>query len=189
MGIINRFLLFVYALAIAFFSLGAGALFLQIVSPAVLDNEVHFLLSRWEFLAGAAVFFLLSVHFLGCSISIGQTAADNGETMLLQGENGEIKVTLSAVKSMLENVIQSVAGVSSAKVDLLLDSKKQNTAGVYLNVHLSLYQGKNVTAVSELVREKAAQAMQQTLGIENYILDIVIDDMSGASPAKKQRVV
>ena len=52
-----------------------------------------------------------------------------------------------------------------------------------------LYQGKNVTAVSELVREKAAQAMQQTLGIENYILDIVIDDMSGASPAKKQRVV
>ena len=55
MGYFNRFLLFLYALAVALASLGLAALCLHLLPQAVIENEMAFLLSRWETLAGAAV--------------------------------------------------------------------------------------------------------------------------------------
>ena len=52
-------------------ALGVIVLCLPVFPIPVVLNEVAFVLSRWETMAGAAVVFLLSVHLLACSFSSG----------------------------------------------------------------------------------------------------------------------
>ena len=75
MGYINRFLLFLYTLAIALAALGVIVLCLPVFPVPAILNETAFLLSRWETIAGAALVFLISVHLVACSLTCGVLSA------------------------------------------------------------------------------------------------------------------
>ena len=64
MGYINRFLLFLYALAVALAALGVIVLCLPVFPVPAILNETAFLLSRWETIAGAVLVFLISATIL-----------------------------------------------------------------------------------------------------------------------------
>ena len=119
MGFINRFLLFLYALAVALAALGVIVLCLPVIPVPVVLNEVAFALSRWETMAGAALVFLLSVHLVACSFSSSskreEKAEKEPEAVVVKGAAGEVRVATSAVSSLAEKSALKVHGVESAE--------------------------------------------------------------------------
>ena len=84
MGYFNRFLLFIYSLAIAAVSLGIVVLCLHVLPMNEILNEIKFALSRWETIAAAVFVFFFSVHILGCALSSGSSeGSTRGEMLLL----------------------------------------------------------------------------------------------------------
>ena len=175
MGIINRFLLFLYALAVACLSLGVVALALQIVPEPILLNEYRYLMGaqQWQLVAGGVLVFLLSIHLIGCSFSGGSDKREGGE-----------------FHNLVEQTVQTVPGVRSLQVKVSV-AKKAAKDGAQLSLRLAIVIGKeaNAAAVSDDIRTEVRRAMQETMGVDEFSLDIVVEDISNAPLTKKKRVV
>ena len=124
MGYINRFLLFLYALAVALAALGVIVLCLPVFPVPAILNEAAFLLSRWETIAGAALVFLISVHLVACSLTCGSQSGEKKakkepEAVVVRGASGEVRVAIPAVSSLAEKSASKVYGVENveAKVE------------------------------------------------------------------------
>ena len=192
MGIINRFLLFLYALAVACLSLGVVALALQIVPEPILLNEYRYLMGaqQWQLVAGGVLVFLLSMHLIGCSFSGGSDKREGGEFLVLHGKVGDVGVSLGAVHNLVEQTVQTVPGVRSLQVKVSV-AKKAVKDGAQLSLRLAIVIGKeaNAAAVSDGIRTEVRRAMQETMGVDEFSLDIVVEDISNAPLTKKKRVV
>ena len=168
MGIINRFLLFLYALAVACLSLGIAALALQIVPEPILLNEYRYLMGaqQWQVVAGGVLAFLLSIHLIGCSFSG------------------------SSVHNLVEQTVQAVSGVRSLQVKVSV-AKKTARDGAQLSLRLAIVIGKeaNAAAVSDDIRTEMRRCMKDTVGVDDFSLEIVVEDISNASLTNKKRVV
>lgn len=192
MGIINRFLLFLYALAVACLSLGIAALALQIVPEPILLNEYRYLMGaqQWQLVAGGVLVFLLSIHLIGCSFSGGSDKREGGEFLVLHGKAGDVGVSIGAVHNLVEQTVQAVSGVRSLQVKVSV-AKKAAKDGAQLSLRLAIVIGKeaNAAAVSDDIRTEVRRAMQETMGVDEFSLDIVVEDISNAPLTKKKRVV
>jgi hypothetical protein len=110
MGYFNRFLLFIYSLAIAAVSLGIVALCLHVLPMNEILNEIKFALSRWETIAAAVFVFFFSVHILGCALSSGSSeGSTRGEMLLLSGVTGAVSVSVEASVSVDASVSVAVS--------------------------------------------------------------------------------
>ena len=192
MGIINRFLLLIYALAVACLSLGVAALALQIVPEPILLNEYRYLMGaqQWQVVAGGVLAFLLSIHLIGCSFSGSSGERKGGELLVLHGKAGDVGVSLGAVHNLVEQTVQAVSGVRSLQVKVSV-AKKAAKDGAQLSLRLAIIIGKeaNAAAVSDDIRTEVRRAMQETMGVDEFSLDIVVEDISNAPLTKKKRVV
>lgn len=192
MGIINRFLLLLYALAVACLSLGVAALALQIVPEPMLLNEYRYLVNaqQWQVVAGGVLVFLLSIHLIGCSFSGGSEAREGGELLVLHGKAGDVGVSQDAVHNLVEQTVQAISGVRSlrAKVSIL---KKAAKGAPQLALRLAIVIGKeaNAAVVSDDIRAEIRRCMKDTVGIDDFALEIVVEDISNAPLTKKKRVV
>ena len=197
MGYINRFLLFLYTLAIALAALGVIVLCLPVFPIPVILNETAFVLSRWETMAGAALVFILSVHLLACSFSGGskheEKKEQEPEAVVVHGAGGEVRVAVSAVSSLAEKSAAKVHGVenANAKVESRRAAGGQSQApasSVVIGLNLELGAGQNVAQVSDAVRAAVSEQMNEVLGLSDYSIDISIAEIAGREAAKKSRV-
>lgn len=197
MGYINRFLLFLYTLAIALAALGVIVLCLPVFPIPVILNETAFVLSRWETMAGAALVFILSVHLLACSFSGGskheEKKEQEPEAVVVHGAGGEVRVAVSAVSSLAEKSAAKVHGVENAdsKVESRRAAGSQSQApasSVVIGLNLELGAGQNVAQVSDAVRAAVSEQMNEVLGLSDYSIDISIAEIAGREAAKKSRV-
>ena len=197
MGYINRFLLFLYTLAIALAALGVIVLCLPVFPIPMILNEVAFVLSRWETMAGAAFVFLLSVHLLACSFSGGSKKEEKREkepeAIVVHGEGGDVRVAVSAVSSLAEKCAMKVHGVenASAKVESRRVAGGEGVApssSVVVKLDLELGAGQNVAQVSDAVRTAVSGQMNEVLGLSDYSIDISVAEIAGKDAAKKSRV-
>ncbi len=197
MGYINRFLLFLYTLAIALAALGVIVLCLPVFPIPVILNETAFVLSRWETMAGAALVFILSVHLLACSFSGGskheEKKEQEPEAVVVHGAGGEVRVAVSAVSSLAEKSAAKVHGVenANAKVESRRAAGGQSQApasSVVIGLDLELGAGQNVAQVSDAVRAAVSEQMNEVLGLSDYSIDISIAEIAGREAAKKSRV-
>ncbi len=197
MGFINRFLLFLYALAVALAALGVIVLCLPVIPVPVVLNEVAFALSRWETMAGAALVFLLSVHLVACSFSGSskreEKAEKDPEAVIVKGAAGEIRVATSAVSSLAEKSALKVHGVESAEAKVqsrrvVQGEGKEASSTVVIGLEVGLGGGQNVTQVSDAVRAAVSEQMSNVLGLTEYSIDISVTEIAGKDAAKKSRV-
>ena len=192
MGIINRFLLLIYALAVACLSLGVAALALQIVPESMLLNEYRYLMTeqQWPLVAGGIVAFLLSIHLIGCSFSSGAGERTSGALLVLHGKVGDVSVSLDAVHNLVEQTASTIAGVRSlkAKVSVLKTSVKAE-ARLALRIAIVIGKETNAAAVGDEIRAEVQRYMQETLGVDDFAMEVVVEDISNAPLAKKKRVV
>ena len=187
MGFITRFLLFVYALAVALVALGVVALCFNFLPEHVLINEMRFALSRWETVAGAFVVFLLSVHLLGCCFSSSDKSKSESEAIVVHGANGDVRVAVSAVSDLVEKNAMSVHGVKEAKAKVKAH-KEADQSMVKVSLHVMTDAERNVATISDDIRDKVGKHMVEVLGIQNYSLDIDVPRMEENEPAKLKRV-
>ena len=70
-------------------------------------------------------------------------------------------------------------------------AKKTAKDGAQLSLRLAIVIGKeaNAAAVSDDIRTEVRRAMQETMGVDEFSLDIVVEDISNAPLTKKKRVV
>lgn len=197
MGFINRFLLFLYALAVALAALGVIVLCLPVIPVPVVLNEVAFALSRWETMAGAALVFLLSVHLVACSFSSSskreEKAEKEPEAVVVKGAAGEVRVATSAVSSLAEKSALKVHGVESAEAKVesrrvVKGEGQEASSAVVVGLEVGLGGNQNVTQVSDAVRAAVSEQMSNVLGLAEYSIDISVTEIAGKDAAKKSRV-
>ncbi len=197
MGYINRFLLFLYALAVALAALGVIVLCLPVIPVPVVLNEVAFALSRWETMAGAALIFLLSVHLAACSISCSSKSEEKKkkepEAVVMQGAAGEVRVATSAVSNLAEKSASKVYGVESvdAKVEsrrVVKSAGQEPSSEVLIGLALGIGAGQNVAQVSDAVRTAVSEQMKDVLGLAEYSIDISVTEIASKDATKKSRV-
>ena len=199
MGYLNRFLLFLYALAVALAALGVIVLCLPVIPVPVILNETAFALSRWETMAGAALVFLISVHLAACSLTCGsksetqEKARKEPEAVVVRGAGGEVRVATSAVSSLAEKSAAKVYGVEevNAKVEsrrVVKGEGVEPSSEVRIGLDVQLGGGQNVVQVSDAVRAAVSEQMNEVLGLSDYAIDISISEIAGKDAAKKSRV-
>ena len=196
MGYINRFLLFLYTLAIALAALGVIVLCLPVFPIPVILNETAFVLSRWETLAVAALVFILSVHLLACSFSGGSKREEKKEkepeAVVVHGEGGEVRVAVPAVSNLAEKCAMKVQGVENANAKVesrrVAGGEGKVSSSVAIRLDLELGARKNVAQVSDAVRAAVSEQVNEVLGLEDYSIDISVAEIAGKDAAKQSRV-
>ena len=196
MGYINRFLLFLYTLAIALAALGVIVLCLPVFPIPVILNETAFVLSRWETLAVAALVFILSVHLLACSFSGGSKREEKKEkepeAVVVHGEGGEVRVAVPAVSNLAEKCAMKVQGVESANAKVesrrVAGGEGKVSSSVAIRLDLELGARKNVAQVSDAVRAAVSEQVNEVLGLKDYSIDISVAEIAGKDAAKQSRV-
>lgn len=192
MGIVNRVLLLIYSLAVACLSVGVVGLALHLVPDSILLNEYRYLLEsqKWSLVFGSAFVFLLSIHLIGCGFSSGSKEHNSREFLVLHTKTGEVSISLDAIHSLVEQTAKTVLGVRSIKV-LVLAAKKAAKEITQLRLRLFIVIGKetNAAAVSDGIRTEIRRYMKNTIGVDDYTLEIIVEDISNAPLAKKKRVI
>lgn len=196
MGYINRFLLFLYTLAIALAALGVIVLCLPVFPMPVILNEATFVLSRWETMAAAALVFILSVHLLACSFSGSSKKEDKQgkepEAIVVHGAGGDVRVAVPAVSALAEKSAAKVRGVEdvSAKVESrrVAGGEGKTSSSVAVGLTLGLSAGQNVAEVSDAVRAAVSAQMNDVLGLADYSIDVSVAEIAGKDAALKPRV-
>ena len=197
MGYINRFLLFLYALAVALAALGVIVLCLPVFPVPAILNEAAFLLSRWETIAGAALVFLISVHLVACSLTCGSQSGEKKakkepEAVVVRGASGEVRVAIPAVSSLAEKSASKVYGVEN--VDAKVEARRvtgedgASSSKVAVGLELAVAAGQNVAQISDAVRAAVSEQMNDVLGLADYSIDISIAEFAGRDAAKQSRV-
>ena len=196
MGYINRFLLFLYALAVALAALGVIVLCLPVFPVPAILNETAFLLSRWETIASAALVFLISVHLVACSLTCGSQSGEKKakkepEAVVVRGASGEVRVAIPAVSSMAEKSASKVYGVENveAKVEArrVTGEDGSSSSKVAVGLELAVAAGQNVAQISDAVHAAVSEQMNDVLGLADYSIDISIAEFAAKDVAKKSR--
>ncbi len=191
MGIMNRFLLLVYALFISVSVLGAAGVVLQLIPEGIFLNELHYVSARPETMAVLVVVFLLGIHLIGAALFSG-TSSDkkkdvrSGEIALVTGEQGEVNIAVPAVKSLSERIALSVHGVRGAQAKLVT-GRKEGTP-LTISMQLILLQGNSAPSIGTQVTRAVQQELAATLNLSNVPVEISITEISNA-PLEKKRVV
>jgi uncharacterized alkaline shock family protein YloU len=197
MGYINRFLLFLYALAVALAALGVIVLCLPVFPVPAILNETAFLLSRWETIASAALVFLISVHLVACSLTCGSQSGEKKakkepEAVVVRGASGEVRVAIPAVSSLAEKSASKVYGVENveAKVEArrVTGEDGSSSSKVAVGLELAVAAGQNVAQISDAVHAAVSEQMNDVLGLADYSIDISIAEFAAKDVAKKSRV-
>ena len=127
MGILDRILLLLCIVTFALLMLSTVLAAFTIVPLEWLDDALALLYGHWEAAAVAAVFFLASVRLL----FTGMTSGEPRETMLCQTENGQVRVAISAVRSLVERAARQIKGVKQTKIRLENSRQGMN---IYLRI-------------------------------------------------------
>jgi uncharacterized alkaline shock family protein YloU len=188
MGIINRFLLFVYALCIGAVSVIVAGVCLNLIPERMWLNEVRFAIARPDVLAVLAIVLLLSLYMLKVSLSTKEGPRERvpAELMLADGENGKVRVSAEAVQGLAERAATTIKGVREASVRI--KPMKVGDTSISLAVSVVLSQGISVPDVGERVSEVIRREMSDSLSLSDTKVDVSVTDISNA-PVDRKRVV
>ena len=189
MGIINRFLLFFYALAIGVLAIGALAACLKALPERIWSNELSYAFMQQECLTAAAVFLALSLYFVGYCFFSGKSSdsAASGEVIVVKGGAGDVRVSVDAVRNLAEREARAVPSVRDAKVRIRTASSEDCPFRV--EAHLILLMGANVPQVSHAVTENIKAQIRHTMDFSDVPVTVTVSDISNAPGEKRKRVV
>ena len=189
MGIINRALLFLYTLFIGLLSLGVILVWFQVLPERVLLNEYQYIMGQWQTSVAAGAMLVLSIHLIFCCFASSNVKEVNAkDIMVVKGENGEVNVSLLAIKNMAEHIVKNINGVNDAKAKVRVEHRKNE--GDFLKLQLKLTMGAegHVPAVSDIIREKLDKYIRQNVGLDNCDLTIEVQNIVSGVHVKKGRV-
>ncbi len=192
MSVINRIILFFYALAFGAVSLLTLVLFARFIPDAQIWNEFLYLCSRWETVLVATVIFICSLYLVIQSLSTHSKDVSANEAAIIQGKMGDVRISLIALKNMADKIARSIQGVRDVKVKLKMTKAQTKDKTLLPNFKLRLIVGEdhNIVAISDELKMMLNAYLAKYIGIEQAIINIEVESISNNSTANnKKRVV
>jgi uncharacterized alkaline shock family protein YloU len=152
-------------------------------------NEVRFAIARPDVLAVLAIILLLSLYMLKVSLSTTKGEPKwrvPTELLLVDGENGKVRVSAEAVQGLAERAATAIKGVREANVRI--KPMKAGDTSVSLSVSVVLTHGISVPDVGERVSEEIRRDMSDSLSLSDTKVEVSVTDISNA-PVDRKRVV
>lgn len=186
MGVGNRLLLALYALATMALTVALAGILVPILPEREWLNEVRYVSGRPEVLAGIVVYFLVGVHLFLCAFTTKRTKK-SAEVCLLTKASGRVHVSLVAIQSVVLRVARGVSGVCevAAKISpLRQDAEETLRIGLKLTLRSGVSVRETADAVSELVRRELAHV----LGMEGVQIEVEVAEISDERSPQRPRV-
>ena len=185
MGIVSRFFLLLYVLVVGTSVAAFAVVCLRVIPKKVWQSHLDYIIAQPETKMVLAVMFIFSLYFLLFSFKKQEQVAA-GEIMLKAGEPGEVKVTVEAIKRVIERATYSVNGVRDVKITLL---KKKGDVPIAVRLVIIMGQGHTAPVVSEAVVNSVDNALFTALQIGAVPVDVKVKDITNAVVERKKRVV
>ena len=182
MSVINRIILFFYALAFGAVSILTMVLFARFIPDAQIWNET---------VVVAVVIFICSLYLLIQSLSTHSNDVSTNEAVIVQGKMGEVNISLTALKDMADKIARSITGVRDVKVRLKMTKAPTKDKTLIPNFKLKLIVGEecNIVSISDEIKQQLDIYLNKYIGIEKAKIDINVESISNNSPNNKKRVV
>jgi len=190
MGFLNRFFLVLSTLVMMAAALSLLAVCLRILPEHYWLNEVHYAISRPETIAVAVVILLVGLNLFFAAFSRqAPKERSSGEFVVVASATGDVRVSLVAVRELLEKLVKDVRGVRDTRVQVM--AARDAKAGHPLRVELSLAIGQedNVSSVSEAAVARVHQQLADSLGFQDVPVNVDIIAISNVAQNRKRRVV
>lgn len=173
MGIIDRIVLTVYTLALAFIS---GLMILVALAPTWV--QPHLWLAdalaspRGQVLVGliGTAFFAVSVRL----IVFAFTRRGGGQPVVHETPMGEVRISLDAVESLIKKVARGVKGVREIKA-VVTNGKD----GIHAELRGTVSPDVSIPEASEEIQSAVRQYVKRVVGVEIGEIVIEIDNISG----------
>ena len=186
MSVINRIILFFYALAFGAVSILTMVLFARFIPDSQIWNEFLYLCSRMETVVVAVVIFICSLYLLIQSLSTHSNDVSTNEAVIVQGKMGEVNISL-----MADKIARSITGVRDVKVRLKMTKAPTKDKTLIPNFKLKLIVGEesNIVLISDEIKQQLDIYLNKYIGIEKAKIDINVESISNNSTNNKKRVV
>lgn len=176
MSIFDRIMLSLYTLAVAIITLLiVGASFN--IPPAWDYMELGRLLTRWELIPVALFFFVFSVRFL---LSGLRKDRPSKAAITHQGELGDVRIAVSAVRNLALRTAQNVRGVHNAKARVQLGDQ-----GLVVSLEVSVGQASHIPTLTAVLQEEVKQNLESSTGVKVLGVKVLVVEMS---PSQKHRL-
>ena len=186
MGIVSRFFLLLYVLAVGTAVTIFAGVCLKLIPKQIWQSYLNYILVQQETIVVLAVMLFFSLFFLGYVFSSRKDKRAFGDILLKTGEPGEVKVAIEAIRHITERAALSVNGVREVSVDVF---RQKGEAPIALELTIILGQGHSAPTVSEGVTNAVDRAIFTALQLGGVPVDIKVKDITNAIVERKQRVV
>lgn len=188
MGIFNRCLLFIYTLVMGVVCAGIAALCLHAFPDRVLLNEYEYFVNQWQTAAAAGVGLLLSIHLLLCSFARSNDQINAKDILLVNGAEGQVSVSLAAIRNMAESMSIKVRGVQQAKAKSLVEHRKDKGDFLKLELALEVGQERSIPELSDEVRQQLSKYLTEIAGIDDVEIKVSVQSIASGIAVKKRRI-
>ena len=186
MGIISRFFLFLYVLVVFVAVIISAGVCLQLIPKSIWQSYLNYIIAQNETVVALSVMIFFSLFFLGYVFSGRKNQNAVGEILLKQGQPGEVRVAIFAIKRLVERAALSVSGVRETEVKIL---NNKDEVPISINLTIVLGQGYAAPVVSEAVVKNINKAISTALQIGQVSVDVKVKEITNAVVERKQRVV
>ena len=169
MGILDRILLLLCIVTFALLMLSTVLAAFTIVPLEWLDDALALLYGHWEAAAVAAIFFLASVRLL----FTGMTSGEPRDTMLCQTENGQVRVAISAVRSLVERTARQIKGVKQTKIRL-----ENSRQGMNIYLRIVVLPDLIVPELTAELQQRVRSTLQETLLAEVHDIQVLVEEIA-----------
>lgn len=177
MGIPDRIILTLYTLLMAVFAVTMVMITLGMIPPDFFMRVITKLPGNWEFAAGGAVLFIISVRLLLAGIG---ALGDSNALTLSDAENGKTVVSKRALEDYIADIAQEVYGIYGVKVKVLMEDK----TAINASIHASLEPGVNVFEVTEEVKDNIKETIKKVVGLEVRNVELYFKKIKNNSKEK-----
>lgn len=177
MGILDRFILAIYTLALIAVSLGVILFSLRLIPLEWVLTGLDYISGRWEASLVGALFLLLSIRLL----LAGTRGRREPNVITQHTDMGTVQITLTAVESLVEKGVQGIRGIRGTNVNV-----RHSQAGLKIKLKVAVIPDINVPATTEEIQTKINETLKNTIGIEPTDIQVVVNSI--ANDGKVRRV-
>ena len=190
MGIISRLLLFLYVIVVMAVLVIFAGVCLNIIPAEIWRNELAVILKRQETLPALGVMFLASLCLLHAVFSGGEKVREeilSGDDVELQsGQVSEVKITVSAIKSVVERAALTVSGVREVKAEVFNQSGE---VPIKVDLEIVLGQGYAAPQVSAEINSAVNDALKTAMQISGVPIKTKVTEVTHAIVERERRVI
>lgn len=175
MGIIDRIILSIYTLLLAFISMGVILLSLRLISLDLIWTGISHISGQWEAGLIGAVFLLMSIRLL----LAGLRSSLVKDSIVHHNDMGDIHISYDAIKNLVEKTARHTRGVRDVKVIVNRDGQ-----GLKVSLKVVVSPEVNVPSISAELQQRIHEYIKNTVGVELTDVEVFVENISNDFKAK-----